>query len=488
MPNTFNLKNIDLNSNSNSNFNFTQYNKKKDCANNVYITGRYIATDPISITPSIGKVILPATPATSTNIQFPFIIKYNSEGKALWANVIKVDSATTGRVFNISFFVNIDSNNNVYINGQYQSTSDVNLGNGVILRGFYNGVDRIIKTNGFIIKYNSQGMVLWAKTCNTNNFSQFAFSTIDSLNNIYLQLTYSSSIPVPMGNGIILPATTGDATSTFIKYNLEGNVQWYKLNIDISAITIDSCDNIYIINYQFTKYNIIKYNTQGNILWNKTIIPNIDTNQNISFSIALDSCNNILLNGGYTSQTPILLGNGFLLPATLPDIFNTYTIKYNQQGGILWIKLIKSDLNNNGSGIVLDSCNNIYITGNYQSIIAINLGNEVLLPKSTGADSNVYIIKYNSQGNVQWARTIKADEFSNTYFINSITLDSTNNLAITGYYKSTNNIKLGNGVQLPATSSNSVNNAFIAKYNLQGTVLQANDIQCLNIIPFAITS
>jgi len=391
----------------------TQNSKTKDSENNVYVTGQYQSTNPIPL--GNGLQLLP----TPSGVSNSYIIKYNSKGIVQWAKTIQAGCVG----------ITIDSCNNVLVTGKYESTVPIDLGNGFTLPVSVN-------SNVFVIKYNSLGNVLWATTIQSNQISYGQSITIDSCNNVLVTGFYRSKILVNLGNGITLPVSTSTSTNG-------GN--------------------------SFT----IKYNSHGLCAWAKTIQADTYSYEN---GIGVDSCNNVIVTGNYISTVPIDLGNGIILPSS--TIKRPFTIKYNSFGNTQWVNIIKADMSSNSNGITIDSCNNIIITGYYRSTIPVQFGNGITLNPST--INKGIIIKYNPQGNIQWVNTIQANQNS---IGKSITTDSCNNLIITGQYQSTDPVLLGNGIILtPSIGStiyqgSSTGDAFIIKYNPQSNVQWAKTIQ-----------
>ena len=495
--------------------------KKKDSCNNVYVTGQYASQNRVELGNGYS---LPPTVNIQTSAGFgetylpSFIIKYNSQGIASWATAIN----TNGKTDNVEInSIVIDSLDNVLVTGWYYSTSKISLGNGFWLP--ISSGNENVNANTFIIKYNTFGNVIWAKTIRSGekiNNNIFGSSiTIDSCNNVLVTGNYNSTEPIDLGNGVRLPASVSSSIyyTYIIKYNPSGNAIWVKTikakNSNGFGITIDSCNNVLVTgnynsiepidlgngvqlpasasasaSYAFT----IKYNTSGNAIWAKTIRAD-ENSYSYGSGITIDSSNNVLVTGYYGSTEPIDLGNGVQLPASSSASASTstsyaYIIKYDPSGNAIWAKTIRADESSYGSGITIDLCNNVLVTGNYGSTEPIDLGNGVQLPISIGKYdgdnseiiySDAFTIKYNLQGNAIWAKTIRADKGSQG---TSIAIDSCNNVLVTGEYNSTEPINLGNGVQLPPSPSptsgdSSYFHIFTIKYNSSGNVLWANIIK-----------
>jgi len=470
---------------------FNQCSQKK-AGKNILVTGYYKSTSRVEL--GNGQWLEPIPDKSEGSA---YIIKYNSLGIVQWAKSIDA----TNLSFGIRIFT--DSANNVLVTGYYNSTTPVQLGNGQWLNPTTNDG---YKTYAFIIKYNSSGIVQWAKSINAN-LGSFGFGiSTDSANNVLVTGAYSSTTPVQLGNGQSLKPTPNDTYNNpfIIKYNTQGVVQWAKsvnqvndqrfTDIDTGGfgITTDSANNVLVTggyisknrvelgNGQWLKPSsknggntsafIIKYNSIGNALWAKSIDADGISKGD---SITIDSANNVLVTGGYISTIPVQLGNGQLLKPTPKDIdyIFAFIIKYNSLGNALWAKTIDANVGSIGSGITTDSANNVLVTGDYGSTTPVQLGNGQLLDPTPvdGNERYALIIKYNTQGTVQWARSVNANSEGS-----GITIDFANNILVTGKYSSTTPVQLGNGQLLNPTPEEG--SALIIKYNTQGIVQSATSI------------
>ena len=247
-----------------------------------------------------------------------------------------------------------------------------------------------------IIKYNSLGEIQWVRT-------------------------WDGGIRIE-GNGICVNIydeifITGETTSYVsgyyyrdlfvLKYNTQGSLQWTRIwggssydeddyGLDIAS---DSSGNVYVVGGTETYGNgnndmvIIKYDRNGNLLWMRTYGT---AYTDWAISIAIDSSNNIYVTG--TIDTPTYDQDMCIL-------------KYNTGGTRLWAYTWGLNDDDYGTGVAVDSNGNIYVVGETHN----------------GIDE-VFIVKYNSTGQVQW------------YFINEnvasgrgIYFDSHNSFFITGY-------------------------------------------------------
>lgn len=137
------------------------------------------------------------------------------------------------------------------------------------------------------------------------------------------------------------------------------------------------------------------------------------------------------------------LGNTYVLGSTSgwPDVavaFNRNTlskfggqdivlVKYDTDGSFVWGKTFGGDGSDKGISIALDNAGNLVICGTYSG--TINFGTQSVT--STGSSSNVYVAKFNSDGDNLWAFSTSGNGMKN---VNSIATDSENAIYITGYY------------------------------------------------------
>lgn len=335
----------------------------------------------------------------------------------------------------------------------------------------------------FVPKNN--GTIVWARAINSSLYDYGYGITVDSVGNFYGIGVYGNN--VSLGNGIVLPVSTGGYDAFVIKFNKSGTPQWAKRvnstgDEDGRSVAVDSLGNVYTTgNYGgagpinlgngvilptktgFYDAYVIKYNSGGVAQWAKRI--NSSASSNYGRGIALDSNNNVYA-VGYYQNGPINLGNGVILPAATAS-FDAYLIKYNNSGTAQWVKRVNSTGPDYGYGIAIDSTNNIYVSGAYQGFV--NLTNNVVLPVPTGG-SDAFIVKYSSTGVPQWSKRVNSSLSDSA---NAIALDSSNNVFTTGYYMG-GIIALGNGVTLPASSGSE--DVFIVKLDSSGTALWAKRI------------
>jgi len=140
-----------------------------------------------------------------------FIAKYNSEGICQWAERIYGNYD----VFILS--LEVDNNNNVYLAGQSLSS----------ILYFNNGISLTSNSyqQGFLAKYNSEGICQWAQFVADDSSVTTAFKIkVDSDGNLILAGEFYEST-IHFNNNISLNVN-GQNNAYIAKYNSDGICQW----------------------------------------------------------------------------------------------------------------------------------------------------------------------------------------------------------------------------------------------------------------------
>jgi uncharacterized delta-60 repeat protein len=208
-----------------------------------------------------------------------------------------------------------------------------------------------------------------------------------------------------------------------IKYNPAGDTAWARTyngtasdNDEGLGICVDGDGNVFVVGT--TKENlfgndltILKYNSSGTFLWAKPFhsceLDKVDK----GIAITVDRDQFIYVTGFTTA------GDGTQ---------NILLQKYDQEGGILWTKTEEgtSSLASSGQGIAVNTSGEIYVAG----YIAV-----------PGQNTNIYIMKYDGEGNFLWEDNINGTASSEDKAW-GIVVDEEGDAYITGFvYQSTGN-------------------------------------------------
>ncbi len=198
-----------------------------DATGNMIATG-YFKSDSITF----GTTVLINSDSSSLTQDF-FIVKYDSSGNVLWAKSAGGGNDDKGKG------VAIDLSGNIIVTGSFRSDTITfsyllaNAGN----------------ENIFIVKYDPSGNILWSKSAGGTGFYDAANSiTTDGDGNIIIAGDFGSN-SIPFGTTYLY--NFGAINGFVVKYDSLGNVLWAKSvggsgEETISSVTTDPTGNIII--------------------------------------------------------------------------------------------------------------------------------------------------------------------------------------------------------------------------------------------------
>ena len=269
----------------------------------------------------------------------------------------------------------MDSTGNIYVTGETWGGLDGNTNPG--------------GTDIFLVKYNSSGTKQWTKQLGTNSIDYGEDVTVDNSNNIYVTGTAFG--------GLDNNTSLGGHDIILMKYNSSGTKQWIKQlgtsSSDIGEdVTVDSTGNIYVTgittggldNNTGSGNNdlfLVKYNSSGTKQWTKQLGT---SNNEGGTGVTADSSDNIYVVGE-------ILGGG-LDGNTSSGGTDIILLKYNSSGTKQWTKQLGTSYSDSGRGVIVDSSDNIYVTGYTGGGLDGNTN-------SGGLD--IFLIKFNSDGVLQ---------------------------------------------------------------------------------------
>jgi len=246
-----------------------------------------------------------------------------------------------------------------------------------------------------------------------------------------------------------------DDGATSVATDASGNIlvvgYFYNSSITFGSTTLsNTAPNFY------TDIFIVKYDVTGNVLWAKSA--GGDSDDNVT-SVATDASSNILVAGSFGRSSTITFGTTTL--SNTSNSVNMFIVKYDATGNVLWAKSADGNSVGAARSVTTDAYNNILLTGTF-ALSSIIFGTDTL---SNAGFSDMYIAKYDSTGNVLWAKSTGGNYGVGA---SSIVTDILGNIIVGGYFSSSSII-------FGSTTLTNVGNQdmFIAKYDAIGNVLWA---------------
>lgn len=247
---------------------------------------------------------------------------------------------------------------------------------------YVTGESHVSLTASYIatVKYDSSGNELWVALHEKATYEDYIRNmAIDDHGSIYLAF-------------VSLDSSTMRITK-FVKYDSSGNLVWEKLDSSLvfpRGIFVDNNGNTYIGDVGF---RLVKYDSLGNKIWFREF-HNPTSGLKQANAMTMDDSGYIYLTGPCEGTQPK---------------FDAVTIKYNSDGDSLWVARY-----NNSNGwpydVAVDKQGNVYVTGD----------------RDNGSIRNIFLIKYDPNGNQQWlsiygatgwdnSRLVRVDEEGNVY-------------------------------------------------------------------------
>jgi hypothetical protein len=173
-------------------------------------------------------------------------------------------------------------------------------------------------------------------------------------------------------------------------------------------------------------------NAQPNLEWANSI--KNDVNNVITLKLSIDSSNNILSIGNYTTNTDFDPGVGNT--NTLCVGYNDgYIRKLSSSGSLIWLKTLNGAYNQFCSGITIDKFQNIYVVGSFCSTVDFDPGPGIVNKSSVLNNyEDIFILKLDPNGNFLWVKTFGGN-FQNNDRAYEVITDNNGDVLVAGYFK-----------------------------------------------------
>jgi hypothetical protein len=371
-----------------------------------------------------------------------------------------------------------DKRGNVFVAGWFSSSS-VSFASNILMNA---GNSKDV----FIAKYDSLGNVIWAKSAGGNADDEATSVASDTSGNTYV-VGYFESPTITFGSTTLTNASV-DADIFIVKYDTVGNVLWAKRfgasNTDLAySVCTDVSGKVYMTGYfmgpsitfgsttltsaGFTDMYLVKFDSNGNVVLAKRA--GGSDSDDVGSSVCIDTSGNIYVTGFFYSSSMSFGSVGIFNTDNTGFSVDMFIVKYDPNGNAIWAKSSSGGMNDEyPQSVVADASGNSYVVGYFYSP-SITFGSITLTnADNSGNTVDFFIVKYNSAGNVIWARSAGGGIAND--LPGSVAVDPSGNIYTAGGFGSAT-ISFGT-FNLNGTGGFAM---FLVKYDANGNVLWAKN-------------
>ena len=449
-----------------------------DGSGNVLMTGSFSGTTDFD--PGVGTANL--TSAGNTDI---FLAKYNASGNYVWTKSMGGTDQDAGKS------IALDGSGNILLTGYFNGTNAIDFDPGAGTANLTGaGVSDL-----FFAKYNASGDHVWAKGIGGIGSDRAASLVLDGSGHVLLTGYFYGTVDFDPGAGTAdLISVGGNDEIFFAKYDAAGNYVWAKrlggTGYDQgTSLALDGSGNLLLSGFfsgtadfdpgdntaNLTSAGfpqdifLAKYDASGNYVW---AIGMGGTDADAGASLALDGTGNVYVAGVFINTVDFDPGVGTSNRNTGTNTINGFVAAYTSVNGTyVSVGALNSTTPTNiaSQAITRDGSGNVYVTGNFSGSVDFDPGAGSANLTSAGG-SDIFLAKYNASGNYIWAISMGGTvNFGDGG--NSLALDGSGNVLLTGYFSGTADFDPGVGV----TNLTSVGftDIFLAKYDASGNYVWA---------------
>lgn len=304
----------------------------------------------------------------------------------------------------------IDAAGNIYVTG---TTPDP---------GYFDDVTVNIgqpDNNVFVAKYSPAGDIIWAKSYGTHENDMAFDIAADADGFTYIVGHYTENITF----GPYTLTNLGSRDAFIVKSDPDGNVVWAHSIENISSVhAFAVCltdTSLYITGDVLgtSSYNghdiplanngafLLKLNTSGEFTWAKIIATDTCT----SLDLKNDAVGNLYM-AGYFQGESVDVGDVTFHSSGYRSVFVT---KLTSEGEVVWANTIACNTGDESQAraLTLNDENDVYITGYFSGSLYFDTTELV------AADNDIFIAKYDNDGNLLWAKNAGGTGKDDSYAI-----------------------------------------------------------------------
>lgn len=344
----------------------------------------------------------------------PVLVKYDWDGNAVWAKSTEAGPLTDAE----SGFASVATGGGaIYAAGLIEGNiTDYTFGDQDV-KGSYAG------GNALLVKYDSNGNALWARsTAEGINTSEFVSVSVRN-NAVYAAGTIREGDPYIFGTQTVTGPFATHKNALLVKYDANGSALWAK-----SATTGPDRSG----------FNAVAAGSDG------------------AYAAGF-----IMGNAEFVFGTRSVQGDYDLS-------FNAVLVKYDANGNALWARSVAAGPNASYFNSVSVGSDGIYVAGYITGTDIYTFGDQSV--NGTSALNNAVLVKYDTDGNAVWAKTVAAgSDISEFYSVHA----GSGGIYAAGYMNGTGTYTFSDQ-SVQGTSAS--NNVVLVQYDTDGNAIWARSV------------
>jgi hypothetical protein len=359
----------------------------------------------------------------------------------------------------------IDEDSNRYVFGYFSGIKD-----------FDPGPRRAILTTdrddaSYFVKFSPSGKFRWVTAWCNDAVGPIRSAAFDAKSNIYLVGNFTETVDFDPGRREFIRTSKGGPDSYLIKLNRKGDFEWACTWGDdgwdeASGVSVDDDGNIYVICTIWSTFDF--YSSTGEVRGiakggGKSCLLKIDADGNFRDvyrwdacepkDVATDSEGGVYIAGDFGLGSAPDFGLGMVDFAPGPAIeermpmtsFNGYLLKLTSDGEFEWVQTWAVPGVFYVFGVAFDKAGGVYIVGELPdwTLIDPDFPDEIF---ATEEPYDIYVIKLDIDGAVQWGHTWSADDWLTA---ERIYADNDGFIYVIGDYSTPVDFDPGSGIAFP---------------------------------------
>ena len=384
-----------------------------DAAGNVYLCSSFYPT---------GR--LGTTTLTTQGSHDLYLAKFTARGDVLWVRAY--GNADADRAASLA----TDPSGNVYLTGSFTSAT---------LRFGAHTLTNHGRSDLFLVKFDAQGQVLWARNPGSAAEEWGASVAVDGHGNPYLAGGFGGTLP--LGSGALV--TRGDNDIFVARFDAQGNALWgrqvggprYESGGELAVAPTGEVSlaatlrgPVAYVDQQpvrvpgLSDLVVVRYSPWGTVQWVRQTQAGV---QAYGAGVAVDARGHTYVTGFF--QGPTRFGSTTVASQGLVDFF---VARYDARGEVQWVRSAHGPNEEQGTAVAVDAGGTAYVTGRFVSPQLV-LGTLTLPNANPHFSSDSFVAAFDSLGAVRWALRTGGPTDDNAL---SLALDGRGHAYLTGHF------------------------------------------------------